>query len=262
MSINPIPLTLAISLLLMVAPLLLPGDSIAIANEEMSEASAESERAAALKEEPMVYLESLDKKISIRYPRVSSPAWLAEALKAKAKEWYRAQQQDELLYNPELCQYCETHREWSILFVQGKIATVGERASEYMGGAHGASSIQIYTIDLEERGELDLSKMITPEEWRELEILSEPYFRLQNELDSVGVLSDYGFMFENDQFHLAQQYGLTEAGLRFYYNSYEIAPYSMGQFEFTVPYSLLKAVLGKNHHLFSWLETSVREEEH
>lgn len=41
-------------------------------------------------------------------------------------------------------------------------------------------------------------------------------------------------------------FALTKEGIKFIFNPYEIAPYAMGQQEFTIPYSALQAIAKPN----------------
>ena len=60
---------------------------------------------------------------------------------------------------------------------------------------------------------------------------------------AVPVAAEAGFTFPNGAFTLPRQWGATENGLIFYFNSYEIAPYSEGPTEFALPWSALREII-------------------
>ena len=59
-------------------------------------------------------------------------------------------------------------------------------------------------------------------------------------------VKDKNTLFEPDNFILPANIGYTEDGLMLLYNVYEIAPYSTGTIEFTIPYEEVDPVLVLN----------------
>lgn len=111
--------------------------------------------------------------------------------------------------------------------------------SDYMGGAHPNSYTTIQSFDLASGRIIDLfSRYDSAGVFK----LAEAKFRAIHQIpDSVG-LNDAGMMFENGEFALPENYGLTPKGLLLYYNSYEIASYATGPTEMVIPYTELESV--------------------
>ena len=71
----------------------------------------------------------------------------------------------------------------------------------------------------------------------ELVKAAEAAFRKQRELSPESDLLENGFEFPDNRFRLNDNYGFTNDGVVFFYNSYEIAPYAAGPSEVFIPYS-------------------------
>jgi hypothetical protein len=56
-------------------------------------------------------------------------------------------------------------------------------------------------------------------------------------------LKDAGFTFENDAFVLPDDFALRDDGLAFYYNPYDVAPYSMGATEIVLSQDEIRRLL-------------------
>jgi hypothetical protein len=72
---------------------------------------------------------------------------------------------------------------------------------------------------------------------------AEAHFRQLKKLGSTESLTKAGFWFDNDKFHLTQNYGLGKDAITFYYNAFEIAPQAIGPTSLTIPYAELAGVL-------------------
>lgn len=112
---------------------------------------------------------------------------------------------------------------------------------EYSGGAHGYTFKETLNLDLMNEKELllkelfdgsaDYQKVLTDE------ILEEMYKEKENLFPET--LQDFKAS-DNLNFYL------TDEGIVFYFNPYEIAPYVRGIAEYKVPYESLKNVLNKD----------------
>ena len=72
---------------------------------------------------------------------------------------------------------------------------------------------------------------------------AERAFRSVRGMPSGESFQGAGFWFENDMFALPNNALITPTGIRFYYNSYEVAPYVMGPTEFELPFLSLSDIL-------------------
>ena len=76
--------------------------------------------------------------------------------------------------------------------------------------------------------------------------LAEVHFREARELGVDESLSDAGF-FWGESFALPENYALTEEGLYFYYNPYEIAAYVVGPTSFTISREQMAGLLAEGY---------------
>lgn len=107
--------------------------------------------------------------------------------------------------------------------------------ADYAGGAHGNSSINYLNYNPETKQEIALDSLIVPGKMPQLVKIAENIFRKNEKLNSGESLEDRYF-FENGKFSLAQNFRVTDQGLLFLYNPYEIKPYVDGYTELLIPF--------------------------
>ncbi|PRD56176.1 DUF3298 and DUF4163 domain-containing protein [Sphingobacterium gobiense] len=118
--------------------------------------------------------------------------------------------------------------------------TLKNAISEYTGGAHGIE-IEIWSnYDIQNRSKLALTDLF--QDTLALRQIVEHHFKKQEQLSDT---SSYGsaYFFEDETFTLAENFGLTRAGLLFHYNPYEIKSYAEGPTTLIVPYHALTDVM-------------------
>ncbi|MCC5915740.1 MAG: DUF3298 and DUF4163 domain-containing protein [Cryomorphaceae bacterium] len=107
---------------------------------------------------------------------------------------------------------------------------LGVSVSDYSftGGAH-PNSFHVKRVFRVHDGKMlrwedffDASQMITFLSY------AERKFRKDNNISDKTTLEEAGFWFEDNVFFLPENYGIDSSGLFFFYNAYEIAPYSEG----------------------------------
>ncbi|TYR31209.1 DUF3298 and DUF4163 domain-containing protein [Sphingobacterium phlebotomi] len=114
--------------------------------------------------------------------------------------------------------------------------TLKNAISEYTGGAHGME-IEIWSnYDTQNKRKLSLTDLF--QDTLALRQIVESHFRKQEQLSDT---SSYGsaYFFDEGTFTLADNFGLTQAGLLFHYNPYEIKSYADGPTTLLIPYSAL-----------------------
>lgn len=100
-------------------------------------------------------------------------------------------------------------------------------AWSYTGGAHGNGATTTYIIDKATGKEILLNDFFSdPTGVRKV---AEIYFRKLFNLESDADLEEAGFWFENNLFHLNNNFSIVGDKIVFLYNTYEIAPYSGGE---------------------------------
>ena len=85
----------------------------------------------------------------------------------------------------------------------------------------------------------------------ELTAIGESIFRKDENLSSTANLENEYF-FENSKFYLPQNFYISDKGLVFLYNPYEIKPYVAGTTELIIPFSSLKNIVKPNTILSSY----------
>ena len=111
----------------------------------------------------------------------------------------------------------------------------------YTGGAHGNGSYTIEHFDKTDGRKLEPIDFFTDID--ELNSICEPFFRTIFELDADTDLSDAGFWFEDNKFSINNNFYFTGNSVTFYYNTYEIAPYSGGPTELEIPIDKIKHLI-------------------
>jgi hypothetical protein len=113
----------------------------------------------------------------------------------------------------------------------------------YEGGAHGNFGKFCFVID-KNTGSKVSYESLTENSKAEFLSIAEAEFKAQSGIkEGEEIYSLYRF--KNNRFHLTDNYAFTSSGMVFCYNPYEIAPYSFGLIELTLPYE-------KTENLIKW----------
>ena len=118
------------------------------------------------------------------------------------------------------------------------IAQLQLTAWSYTGGAHGNGSTVTLIYD-----KLSARKLVLEDFFSDVmavTAIGETYFRALHQLGPDIDLDDAGFWFENNKFHLNNNFSIVGDTIEFLFNSYEIAPYSAGQTEIEIPIEEIK----------------------
>lgn len=114
----------------------------------------------------------------------------------------------------------------------------------YTGGAHGNGVSGYFLIDKKTGSVLYLKDVISDVSY--FTTIAEKHFREENGLSPTENLTDAGFWFVDGVFSCNENFYFSENKLFFFYNSYEIAPYSAGQISFSIPLSEIDKLLKIN----------------
>ena len=114
----------------------------------------------------------------------------------------------------------------------------------FMGGVHPISMEYYFIYDRKDFKRINLDDLFKIGYDKKLLLIAESIFRKQEKLKPVDRLNDEnGYFFENGRFILNDNFTLTETGIKFLYNVYEIKSYAAGVTELEIPYSELKDIL-------------------
>jgi hypothetical protein len=130
-------------------------------------------------------------------------------------------------------------RNASWLSIEKKVLSIEIVINSFMGGAHSNSYTMLRNFDPYTGDSLGLGMIFRPESLHELTSFGEMLFRKTQNIKKGISYEEAGYWFKDNQFYLTDNFAFTHEGLLFYYNEYEIAPYSMGAVYFVVPYSLI-----------------------
>jgi len=122
------------------------------------------------------------------------------------------------------------------------LVVIESAVSIYTGGAHGTDELYYLNFDAESGKILSLEDILEPGFEESLNKLAQSRFEAKLSRES----EFEAFKFENERFY-NDNFGLLSNGLKFYYNAYEIAPYSSGATDIVIGYSQLGELLKEKY---------------
>ncbi len=122
-----------------------------------------------------------------------------------------------------------------------RLIVTGYKVNQYAGGAHGMYALAYTNYDVLTGRRLGLSEVFS-DTLALAEKITARFIR-ERELDTEVPLSEQGYFIEDNLLPLTDNFALHPDGVIFYYNVYEIAPYSYGPSSVTVPYADLDGIL-------------------
>lgn len=123
------------------------------------------------------------------------------------------------------------------------ILSIEVAAESYTGGAHPSASRSYINLHPSTGLTYTLEEILAPGAAPKLKTLAEAAFRRVRAIPPGKSIAEAGFTFPNGSFALPREWGVTENGLIFYFNPYEIAPYSEGPTELTLPWRDLREII-------------------
>lgn len=122
--------------------------------------------------------------------------------------------------------------------------------SDFSGGAHPNTSIFYINYNTKTNQPITLDSLVQSTQKLELTKIGERIFRNDEKLSPSVSLAD-AYFFENGKFFLPQNFYVSDKGLVFLYNPYEIKPYSAGVTTLVIPLVALKNIAKPNTILSS-----------
>ncbi len=127
----------------------------------------------------------------------------------------------------------------SIVFFNKSVLSFSQYFDEYTGGAHGIYGEYLKSIDLKTLKEIKLTDIFKQEKQQELTN------RIRAKL--LDIVVEYGgdksYFFKFDKIEPTDNFFITDKGIKFIYNVYEIAPYAAGMFKVEIPYDEIEDLL-------------------
>ncbi len=137
----------------------------------------------------------------------------------------------------------EARIEASIVFENKRVVCVEIHTYLFTGGAHGFDAIRYLNFDKRSGKAMEVREMFR--DYSGFEQLAERSFRDKHRIPGETKINSTGFMFENNYFSLPENVGITEQGLRLYYNPYEVASYADGPIDLTIPFDEASPFISK-----------------
>ena len=114
--------------------------------------------------------------------------------------------------------------------------------NEYTGGAHGIYMSSFLNMDLKTLTPIRLADLFVPDYELSLTDLLWNQLMADNNVATHEELEDMGYTSTGD-LTPTENFYLSEEGITFYYNVYEIAPYVMGPVKITLPFDAVRHLL-------------------
>ena len=144
---------------------------------------------------------------------------------------------------PDVSQSWIVERTGEVKLNKANIFSIDYTEYAFTGGAHPNTFVSFKNFNLTNGEEITLDELFTLEKQQELTTIAEKEFRKLKQMGPYDDLGSAGFWFENDKFSLNDNFLITENGLVFYYNNYEITAYAFGPTELEIPYAKIKMLI-------------------
>lgn len=132
-----------------------------------------------------------------------------------------------------------------ILYYEKNLLIYKINYSENTGGAHGMYTTTFVNFDLSRKKMIHLGDLFEGEYQDELsdciwdQLMTDHHAKSRDELENLG----YGV---TNEITATENFYLSDKGITFYYNVYDIAPYAMGPVSVTIPFSKVTRLLANN----------------
>lgn len=117
---------------------------------------------------------------------------------------------------------------------------------EFTGGAHANPWTNYLNIDLKTGKIISLEELLVGDYQSQLLVSAEAAFRKTVNLELNTNLSETQYEFSSGTFELPEHFSIGQKGFSFYFNHYDLGPYSLGAMSFDVPYDDLLEILNKD----------------
>ncbi len=135
----------------------------------------------------------------------------------------------------------------AILYQSPTIVSVKFDVSFFFGGAHPQYAATFANFNATTGAKIALDDVLVAGYGPRLTRIAENQFRADNGIKPGMTLRDAGYIFfENDTFALNSNFWIGPNGVTFYYNTYEIAPYSMGTTELLLAYRQISDLIRRD----------------
>lgn len=132
----------------------------------------------------------------------------------------------------------------AILYQSPAIVSIKFDVSFFSGGAHPQYAATFASFNATTGTRIRLDDVLVAGYRGRLARIAENEFRTQRGVKPGMTLHDAGYIFfQHDTFALNDNFWIGPKGVTFFYNTYEIAPYSMGTTELLLSYRLIRGLI-------------------
>ena len=142
----------------------------------------------------------------------------------------------------------------SVETYMGILLTYRTYKNEYSGGPHGMYTTEFTNLNLSTLQPILLDELFVEDYQETLTELLWYQLALDNGVETRDELEEMGYA-TTGELAPTENFYISEDGITFYYNVYEIAPYSMGPTQITLSYDMLEYILNYNNKLVNELIT-------
>jgi len=126
-------------------------------------------------------------------------------------------------------------------YEDSEVLTIEMDTYIFTGGAHGYPATRYLNFSKKTGAEMDAVTLLKDAD--AFSAFAESAFRKQYGISSDTPINSTGFMFEDNQFQLPQNMGLTPQGMVLHYNPYEAASYADGALVLEFPHEAVRPFL-------------------
>ena len=142
----------------------------------------------------------------------------------------------------------------SIETYKGMLLSYRTYKNEYSGGPHGMYTTEFTNLNLSTLQPILLDELFVEDYQETLTELLWYQLALDNGVETRDELEEMGYA-TTGELAPTENFYISEDGITFYYNVYEIAPYSMGPTQITLSYDMLEYILNYDNKLVNELIT-------
>lgn len=142
----------------------------------------------------------------------------------------------------------------SVETYKGMLLTYRTYKNEYSGGPHGMYVTEFTNLNLSTIQPILLDELFVEDYQETLTELLWYQLALDNGVETRDELEEMGYA-TTGELAPTENFYISEDGITFYYNVYEIAPYSMGPTQITLSYDMLEYILNYDNKLVNELIT-------
>lgn len=137
----------------------------------------------------------------------------------------------------------------AICYNTPRVMSIYFEENVFTGGAHPNTTRFYYSFERNSGKPMQLGDLFIANYQEQLNSIAEKKFREKKKIKKDQDLREAGFWFENNTFSINHNFALTPDGILFYFNHYEIAPYSEGPIEIELKAKLISDLV-KDKALF------------